>query len=438
MESETQTSREPVERVFVIDHMCARPTGHNLGSVQIHEKEMRKIAPETKILVAKDLQRFGGALGADCVLNYPYNMIVETRMETNCLVRSLVKSKKNLSLLSKMSTWLEGIYYRMQYAVSRVDPVREKTKRNWKAVFRKYGLGAKDLLFLPSADYYGAISLLDTLSKLSPSEAPRIHFRFIGVMEDSSGIVSGPWARLVHELKQAIGRGMDIVLSAELPKYAQYLENTIGFPVIYLPYPVIREIEPFPQMKEVIVSSPGQGRVDKGFFLNVDIAKELFVNNMADRVLLRIQNMNELDRSFRYSYQEKLKAVPCVELLPAHLSAGEMHDVMVKANIYLLPYDRNVYRYRSSAIYQEAISYGRPVVAAKGTGFEELVRKYGNGKVAETPKEFAQCIQDYAARDPAALMEDMNRARDYYRRDYEKGLNAIRSQALGCHAESWK
>jgi glycosyltransferase involved in cell wall biosynthesis len=144
-----------------------------------------------------------------------------------------------------------------------------------------------------------------------------------------------------------------------------------------------------------------------------------------DRFYFDIQDMRRTDDQFRARYQSILKHVPNLILRPARLKQAEIDEIYRKSDILVLPYDAETYALRGSAVYQEGLAVGRPVVCSTGLGFSELVKKYGNGLLATSDIEFSDKILELAEWSKEDVEQRVSAARVLYQSDFELGLKAI-------------
>lgn len=359
-------------RIFVVDHNCILCFGHNSKSVRLYTDFFRSLGLETMALVPKNYT--GKTAQAERVLNYPYSYLVEPDKPTFFQRRRVNRFINKLSM-----------------AVG-FDAKLLKLRINWETIIKQYQIGNDDLVFFPSTDFFGAASLIQHLEKRGRKHhAPRIHCRFIGVMENES--FKRPYPRLdLIRLIKSNSENLNISVSAETPTYAAYLRMLLRQDVSYFPYPLF-EARPRKVSSNFLVSSPGSGRADKGFFDSLAIAQAVLNQDPDAKIRLVIQDMQPKDKLYNPNFSKTLATFPNVDLLAASLPEDDIDAMMQSSYGYFLPYSPGTYRQRGSAIFQEAISYGKSVIVKQGTGFSDLVTRYKAGHLAETPADFAKSIQ---------------------------------------------
>ena len=409
-------------RVIIVDHMCALPYGHNVGSVELYRRVFSPFFEETLCLVSKQLPgKIAQAKNFRAELYYPYNTDIPVKYG------SWVKTffKKPLAFRDAqrlLRSWERNLLF-LSNDLRGKDVLLPKVVRNWQRLIETHQIGSDDLIFFPSSDYYGAITLLEILSKRKKN-LPEVHCRFIGVMENASHHTRIARARLLRAIQQAEKSGVRISASAEVPIYARYLTEMLRKEVFAFFYPLAGEKIPMPRGAPFIASSIGQGRTDKGHFEMAGIAQAL-QDKVGSKVILEIQDMGKNQDEYKYSYERKLEVFPNIRLFKAVLQDEEIREMFQRACVVLAPYDPSTYRLRGSAIFQEAVAYGRPVITRKGVGFTELVEKYNCGYVCTTHKEIAEAIQNCMLISPEIWETRLEKARESYAADFQAGLETF-------------
>lgn len=404
-------------RLFIVDHMCVLPYGHNLGSVRLFSTLFQERGWKTICLVSRNLSGFvDQSYGVEKELFFPYGGHFDIKE------RSGFFSIRFPALMSLINKVIRRISFIIISTFQKVDPVRRNVLIDWERIFQKYSINKNDIIFFPSADYYGCLALLDHLSKIPSIKRPKIHMRMIGVMEYANySMMKGKFS-FFFELKKFLSEGINIKLSAETPTYSRFINKILNIPVPYMPYPLIHSIDPLRWECPKIITSPGQGRVDKGFFKIYSIIKEIFHKGHGKEFCFDIQDMRSSDLDFNRAYQQLLQKIPCLTLRKDILEYDEINSMYRESDILLLPYDLKTYEMRGSAVYQEGIAFGRPVVSTRGTGIAELIDRYQNGLLADNEHEFAQRIIELSEKSKAEIQEITKKARELYLLDVEKGL----------------
>jgi glycosyltransferase involved in cell wall biosynthesis len=294
-------------------------------------------------------------------------------------------------------------------------------------VLRRYTITTNDTIFFPSADYYGAITLLDQLMR-QPLRRPKIHMRMIGVTENVAVRNLTSRADLLRRVQEAREAGIDVCLSAETPVYATYLSRVLKGDVFYFPYPLMGPLIPMPRVRPALVTSIGQGRDDKGYFLLADLIRFTGFQKRAE-LTFAIQSIPGDHPDFCARYERVLEAIPNVKLLPPVLKDEEVADLYHHAAVILLPYNKKSYAMRGSAIYQEATAFGRPVIGLSDVGFADLIERYQNGYICHDLKECADAIYKCLATSPEEWEQRMQESRRLYAADLEVAMHLFLGKA---------
>ncbi len=405
--------------------MCILPYGHNLNALILFRDALKAHFSETECLACRDLPDYAEqGEHVRRVLSYPYDGTVARAPK-----RKPEKSKRKSlpeRLLSLASQPLpRRAFYTGVSEIFRFDIVRSRTLRDWRRTLKQFKMTDADSIFMPSVDFYGAMTLLEVLLRLPVSERPRVHLRMIGVSENARYSRRPARPELLRYIRRAIKAGIRVSVSAETLTYKTYLERLLNTPVTYLPYPLANEFEPLNWGQPKTVTSPGQAREDKGIYRFVGIISSLLSDAVPNAYRFDVQGMRVTDDSYRARYFDVLRNIPGMLLRPARLSQPEIDDAYRQADILVLPYDGNTYALRGSAVYQEGIAIGRPMVCSRGLGFSDLALRYGNGLLAEREVEFAQQIRKLAEMPKSEVEAMVAKARAAYAADFENGLASV-------------
>jgi glycosyltransferase involved in cell wall biosynthesis len=413
-------------RLFLVDHMCVLPYGHNLNALALFKKAFDPAFSEIISLVPRILPRYiKGTEHLHRVLNFPYTGYLP-RPSKKAASPGLTESPPSIfrRRVLDYSALAYMIGVRRLSDVIGVDILRSATRKNWQRIFRQFQIGSDDVILFPSSDFYGVVSLLDFLATRDPLSSPHVHIRLIGVAENGNFSSGSVRPIFLDGLRKALQAGLRISVSAETPKYAHYLERLISAPVTYFPYPPAGEDHPLRWGDVKAICSPGQGRADKGFFRIFPIVSDLFLIG-GKKFEIIIQNMRKTDPYYRKRYESILKNLPGVKLLNAQLRQEEIDKSYIDADIIILPYDRDSYALRGSAVYQEVLAFGRPVVCSKGTALADQVVMYGNGYLADSDSEFADQILKLSTKPLSEIKTMVEEARTHYFADFNKALQRI-------------
>ncbi|WP_379863205.1 glycosyltransferase [Maritalea porphyrae] len=420
------TTNSSTRRLFLVDHMCVLPFGHNLNAMVLFERELGRFFEGTMCLACSALPDY--AEQANQVrreLSFPYDGVLERAAATK---RSdgVAVNKTQLGIRPLLNNRLvRKALYTASFEFLGIDIVSGRTLSDWKSIFRRHKISRADAIFFPSAEFYGCVTLLELLGQLPETERPSVHFRFIGVGENVKYSFSQARPIFLDAIRRAKLNGTRLSVSAETPRYVEYLRNILDIDVLFVPYPLASESASIPWRQNKTIASPGQGRADKGFFRLNSIIGEIAEHYPEVRFEYDVQNMRTRDRDYRSRYESGLARIPRMNLRPERLSQDEINSVYEKSDIMLLPYDAETYAMRGSAVYQETLAVGRPVVCSRDLGFSDLVVRYGNGLLAESDTEFADALVELSSWDKKKVEKACRDARNLFERDVESAFTQV-------------
>ena len=186
------------------------------------------------------------------------------------------------------------------------------------------------------------------------------------------------------------------------------------------------EIEPGQRRDQLaaVLFEPGRAQI-------VDVGLDCFDRRIEvdllelDLVEFEAQDLRENDPYFSRRYHNILRRIPDFELRAAQLSQEDIEDMYKCADVLLLPYDGATYAPRGSAVYQEALAYGRLAVATRGTGVGSLIERYGNGAVATSDAEFADSLVSLCQMGVTEARSVVDKARKANEEDFQRGMESL-------------
>lgn len=291
-------------------------------------------------------------------------------------------------------------------------------KSDFLALLERHQVGGDDVLCYPSVDFYSLHAIADSIEELKKRGSPTLMLRLIGVMETAS---SGAYAKPLDVTLALLGRiqqsGLSVKFAAETPRYADFLALHIDAPVSVAANIETREQLPLPTDGPFTVVCPGSARFDKGF---LDLAEIFAAVREVDRemkIRFRTQNLPDRDIKNYVDYARRLYAIPGVEILPSQISSEEIAAMYANADMVLLPYAKDVYELRGSAVMIEAICSGRLTLALDGPAFVDQLRYFGAGEVSPNLADMPQKIIEMSRQSPQLRFARARQARDRFTRD---------------------
>ncbi len=370
--------RLETDRLFVCDPVCVQPFGHNVSALNYFGTAFASEFPHAVSLCCIDLpQAVSERYGFTPFYHYYYQEFMPVDAGTEARIDGD-----------------ETLY---------VDHLEGLATADARRLLADFSIDAGDSMLFPSLDFYGVIGLLNALRDVPPNEAPRIFLRFIGVMESASHAYRDPERELTNRLSKALRRGLRISVSAETPRLADRLALMLFTPVAVTPYPTVAPVSPVPTQGPFTCFCPGSARLDKGFLLLHQLFFAVRRRDPSMAVHFVIQDLPAAQSLSHQSYISALYAIPGVDLLPAQIDEAEMISRYQAASVVLLPYEKDVYRFRGSAAMMESVCFGRPVIALEGSAFCDQIEYYGLGKVVQTVDAMVDAIFEMMREPPDKL-----------------------------------
>lgn len=392
-------------RSFIIDFGCCLPFGHHLKSVQLYREREENRGQSAFAIVCSRVESFKDIERKNIYFSLP-------ALYTELIIYADDKKLKNF-FLKIVDRILSFPFGKLTLNDFRASIAAKKT-------IKKHNFNQNDLIIFPSADFHGVRAFIKELRKIKKESRPRVHLRFLGILEVSNSYLSNS----LLELTTLINKEHNwISVSAEVQPYADYLDSILPHTtVVAEPYPLeSKEVTRSRNNDEFTVILPGTNRVDKGYFDLFHLCKEVLFE--FPKVKFIIQDMKEWDKDFRKQYQRDLSRLVNVELTEAILPRNEIESLYSKADLVLLPYYPQNYHYRGSAIHYEAIVNKVPVLARKGAGFVSEINEWSSGWTYETKQELLQCIEEIQHIEPAVIDQKMDKALEKFRKASDAAIN---------------
>ncbi|OAI22818.1 hypothetical protein A1351_20405 [Methylosinus sp. R-45379] len=297
------------------------------------------------------------------------------------------------------------------------DARRRAAGADLEALIVSLAPGPDDAICFPSVDFYSLEGLVQNIEALKRAGNPKIMLRFIGVMENAAHGFADPLCVALANVRILIANGLNVRLSAETPRYAEMLAVALDAEVVVTPSIEHGSILPLPRHDFIHVICPGSARADKGFFDLESIFSHVRQRDPDLRVRFTTQVLPDKDIVHQQVYHAKLYALPGVTVLPTSVSAEEMAGLYASCDLVLLPYEKETYQFRGSAVLAEAVAYGRPVLTLEGTAFADQVRFFSIGDVLASRSELVEAILSFGATSRATRVARARHARRRYLSD---------------------
>lgn len=388
-----QTGQQPASsRLILCDPVCVLPYGHNVAA----------------------MNNYSDMLGAS------FNKVIKIAC------RHLPENVTNCSTFERRFDFyyhdaisLESSKEGSQYLSSHQEKIVAATD-DLRSLLTEYKVGGADTLCYPSVDFYSLYALSECIDELRRVGSPTIMIRFIGVMETAaSGAFARPMRVVLALMSRLLESGLPLKVAAETPRYADYFAVQLNTPVAVAPNIETREQLPLPSGSHFTVVCPGSARFDKGFLSLLEIFTAVRKQDPQGKVQFVTQVLPDRDLKAHVDYLRRLHAVPGVTILPAQISSQEIANMYMNSDLVLLPYARDVYEFRGSAVMIEAICSGRQVVALDGPAFVDQLRYFGAGSVVSDLGALAAKILDHSKQPPQVRFAQARQTRERFMRDLD-------------------
>jgi len=271
------------------------------------------------------------------------------------------------------------------------------------------------LLFM----YCGSLEIAEVLGRLA-DRYPNCHFAislyYLSWLDLDSEALRQYWKPKLAAL--AAHPRMRLIVPS--PQLADELKTSFGVTPEILPHPTTTfHDDELGKLRagsqdggQITVVFPGNQRGGKGYELTRDAILALLAEN-PDGLRLRVRippddSLNDTRRAFFESISDR------VDLLDSYLDEKEFRDLLLSADLVVLPYTPDRFFNRTSGLLIDSLLLGIPCIVIRDTWLEWIVQDYGFGlAAAESGKDIAagivQAMKRLGALKSAALM-----ARDRY------------------------
>ena len=209
----------------------------------------------------------------------------------------------------------------------------------------------------------------------------------------------GPVGRLSFRLLGFLAKYRTIRFVTDSDRLRFEFECLTACPFEVLPIPHVPPADSRPPSIEITCHfvSLGNARDEKGIFEILNAIRLLASSARQDGCRFTLQCNDAAPDVATAIAAFRDENLPGCELLFNKLDSRDYHDLLSQADIVLLPYWRRIYSSRTSGVFMEALSAGKPVIVTDDTWMSDQLRHHGAG---------LSCPD----RDPAALTQAMLRA----------------------------
>ncbi|MGE0223833.1 MAG: glycosyltransferase [Acetobacteraceae bacterium] len=236
------------------------------------------------------------------------------------------------------------------------------------------------------------LALLPALLFRKPS------IRFVLLLRYQPDFYESAVARLSFRLLEAFSRVWDIRLTTDSARLGEQLECLTSLPVTVLPIPhvppdVSQAADP-PDPRITRFVSLGNARDEKGMFEILDAIRILHRQGALDGLHFVLQCNDAAPDVAAAIEAFRQEAIPNCDLLFDKLDSADYYRILHQSDFVLLPYWRSIYTARTSGVFMEALSAGRPVIATRDTWMSDQLADHGAGLLCadRRPEALARVI----------------------------------------------
>ena len=372
--------KNKIERIFIIDPGCFKESGHNIDLVSRFGNELKKkhevivCAPKGKDKFIKQGFKFQPIANL-----YPVLYVDEySNKYVNAIYEKIVQLSRTIFGLP-----VHNYFHLLAFA-------------EVKKIIKKFKVNDDDLIFFPSSDFYFA----NVAAKLCMDGKLNLSLRFIGVLENAffkkkKNIRS----KFFQKLKKCSSK--KIALSAETPRYTNYLSSITSHKVEYSGYPITLDLKNYNESRDKYFSTenpiklclPGKSRPDKGS-LDVPMLANACFEKFGMKVIFKLQNFPKGSRHNKKVTERFMGHFPNIDFMKPELPRDEFEKTFWGSAVFLMPYAPDVYYFRGSAIFFESIERGKLVIGRGGTAFSDDMNDLGIMDKYYTPSEFTTLVDN--------------------------------------------
>ncbi len=216
-------------------------------------------------------------------------------------------------------------------------------------------------------------------------------------------------AGVAFRLLEWLAKRRQVRLATDSERLGLQLEQLTSLPIEVLPIPhVPAEAASAPPTSQDTARLPccvslGNARDEKGIVEIFDAIRLLHAQGLGERYRFILQCNDAMPDIAAAIDAFRAEALPNCELLTERLEPDAYQRLLHAADIVLLPYWRSIYAARTSGVFMEALSAGKPVIATHGTWMSDQLVRHGAGMLCDDhdPASLAHAIRTALAELPA-------------------------------------
>lgn len=319
------------------------------------------------------------------------------RLPTHYLLRAIRFGIRSLSTLLKLLTKLIIVILGAPFAIVAAPFILKKPHRpafaeDCKQFIKNAKLRRGDVLFVPTLGETELLGIADLCSKYAPARElswclllRRDLYSGRPIHHASQGdTLSSRRFRLAFEEIKKKTKGVDIKYFTDTDLLTDQYNRPRSAKFQTLPIPVGADFHPRPKrenLRPITMSYLGDARDEKGFPLLSSAMDLIYKSHIAtQKVKLWAQSNYNLEGGEPGSVASRLSllAFPheSCDLVEGPFSSEEYVKNFDNADILLIPYEPEAYASRSSGVFAEALSGGRPTIVTRGSWMATILEPY--------------------------------------------------------------
>ena len=215
-------------------------------------------------------------------------------------------------------------------------------------------------------------------------------------------------ARVAFRILEFLAAWCRVRLASDSNRLAIQLEELTSLPIEVLPIPHVPPVlntgtVARPTARPCRLVSLGNARDEKGIFEILEAIRILHRQGYSDRFHFVLQ-CNDAAKDVADAIAAfQAERNPNCEFLFETLDSVSYYQHLQSADVVLLPYWRSIYTARTSGVFMEALSAGKPVIVTRDTWMNDQLAQHGAGVLCNDrdPIDLALAIRQAAEELPA-------------------------------------
>ncbi len=205
------------------------------------------------------------------------------------------------------------------------------------------------------------------------------------LMEDERLLITLPTDELAHDLRAISGIELPVT-----PHPSPSISDNL-FSLIQRGELNLRKRQDS-RLTVLFPGAPTQGKGQDAGIASANLIAATVLDGHTFRVVIRDARKKDTPVKLVSLYETLHHAI---ETIKGHLSNREFIDLFMDADIVVLPYTSEMFKYRNSGLLVDAIYCGKPIVAVKDTWLGSMVERTGCGIVVESvsPGVIAEAVR---------------------------------------------